>query len=75
LTHYLGIIDHGDGNWGVRFPDLPGCYGADAVVPKPRSLDELLASGEIDAAAGEAAVLIGVCGRLRWAAVTAALVP
>jgi len=85
LAHYFGIIDQSDGNWGVRFPDSPGGYGAGAsadaalrdaasaarewiahqegagvAAPKPRSLDEILASGEIDVAGGEAAVLIDV---------------
>jgi predicted RNase H-like HicB family nuclease len=85
MTDYVGIIDQSDGNWGVRIPDLPGCYGAgdsaDGAIrdaasaarewimhqageglerPAPRATAEILASGEIDVAAGEAAVLIGV---------------
>jgi predicted RNase H-like HicB family nuclease len=85
MTDYVGIIDQSKGNWGVRFPDLPGCYGAgasaDAAIrdaasaarewiehqsgeglapPQPRALDEILTSGDIDVAAGEAAVLISV---------------
>ena len=28
MTRYVGILDHSDGAWGVRIPDLPGCYGA-----------------------------------------------
>src|SRR5476649_2589000 len=28
MTDYVGIIDESDGTWGVRIPDLPGCYGA-----------------------------------------------
>ena len=85
MTDYVGIIDQSEGDWGVRFPDLPGCYGAganaDAAIrdaasaarewilhrageglapPEPRAMNEILASGEIDVAAGEAAVLIGV---------------
>ena len=30
MTDYVGIIDESDGTWGVRIPDLPGCYGAGA---------------------------------------------
>ena len=43
MTDDVGIGDHTDDVWGVRIPDLPGCY----------------ASGNIAYAAGEAAVLIG----------------
>lgn len=28
MTDYIGILDCTDGAWGVRIPDLPGCYGA-----------------------------------------------
>jgi predicted RNase H-like HicB family nuclease len=85
MSSYVGIIDQNQGNWGVRIPDLPGCYGAgdsaEAAIrdaasaarewivhqtgagmepPKARTMSEILASGEIDVTAGEAAVLIGV---------------
>ena len=85
MTDYVGIIDHSEDAWGIRIPDLPGCYGAgdsaEAAIrdaasaarewiehqegagrarPRPREIGEILASGEIDVAAGEAAVLIGV---------------
>src|SRR5271154_3011565 len=85
MSDYVGVIDENQGNWGVRIPDLPGCYGAgdsaeaairdaasaarDWIVhqtgagiepPKARTTSEILASGEIDVTAGEAAVLIGV---------------
>ncbi len=30
MTNYIGILDGGGKNWGVRIPDLPGCYGAGA---------------------------------------------
>ena len=85
MSNYVGVIDQTEGNWGVRIPDLPGCYGAgesaEAAIrdaasaarewilhqagsgvksPKARAMSEILASGEIDVAAGEAAVLIGV---------------
>src|ERR1700689_2669827 len=85
MSDYVGIIDRSGETWGVRIPDLPGCYGAgdsaDAAIrdaasaarewiahqaglgrahPKARAMDEILAAGEVDVAAGEAAVLIGV---------------
>jgi len=28
MSDYVGIIDQSAGAWGVRIPDLPGCYGA-----------------------------------------------
>jgi predicted RNase H-like HicB family nuclease len=85
MADYVGIIDESEGNWGVRFPDLPGCYGAgasaaDAIrdaasaarewiehqiggakpLPPARTPAAILASGDIDIAAGEAAVIIPV---------------
>src|ERR1700677_4316229 len=85
MSDYVGVIDESQGAWGVRIPDLPGCYGAgdraeaairdvasaarECIVhqeaqgmdrPKARTTSEILASGEIDVAAGEAAVLIPV---------------
>jgi predicted RNase H-like HicB family nuclease len=30
MTDYVGIVDESGGTWGVRIPDLPGCYGAGA---------------------------------------------
>jgi len=27
MTHYVGVLDRGEGVWGVRFPDFPGCVG------------------------------------------------
>jgi predicted RNase H-like HicB family nuclease len=27
VNYYVGILDGGKRVWGVRFPDLPGCYG------------------------------------------------
>ena len=85
MTDYVGIIDRNGDVWGVRIPDMPGCYGAggsaDAAIrdaasaarewiahgqgegrprPQPRSMSEVLEAGEVDVAAGEAAVLIAV---------------
>jgi len=85
MADYVGVIDEREGTWGVRIPDLPGCYGAGAsaedaiadaasaarewiehqtggagALPKARATAEILASGDIDIAAGEAAVLIPV---------------
>ena len=27
MTHYVGILDGAKNVWGVRIPDLPGCFG------------------------------------------------
>jgi len=27
MAQYFGILDGGNGAWGVRVPDLPGCHG------------------------------------------------
>ena len=81
MADYVGIIDESAGAWGVRIPDLPGCYGAGASAddairdaasaarewiehqtggakapPRARTTADILASGDIDIAAGEAAV-------------------
>jgi predicted RNase H-like HicB family nuclease len=85
VTDYVGIIDESGGTWGVRIPDLPGCYGAGAsaedairdvasaarewiehqtggarTLPKARTTADILAAGDIDTAAGEAAVIIPI---------------
>ncbi len=85
MTDYVGVIDESEGVWGVRIPDLPGCYGAGASaeeairdaasaarewierqttdgtsLPPARTAAAILASGEIDVAKGEAAVIIAV---------------
>jgi predicted RNase H-like HicB family nuclease len=85
MTNYVGILDGGGKSWGVRIPDLPGCYGggatpeaamADATsaarewiahratkgeaAPKPRLVAQVLKAGELDASAGEAAVVLSV---------------
>ena len=30
MTNYVGVLDGGGKTWGVRIPDLPGCYGGGA---------------------------------------------
>ena len=32
MTNYVGILDGGGEAWGVRIPDLPGCYGGGATA-------------------------------------------
>ncbi len=32
MTYYVGIVDGSGKTWGVRFPDLPGCYGGGASL-------------------------------------------
>jgi predicted RNase H-like HicB family nuclease len=27
MTHYIGVLDGSGDVWGVRVPDLPGCFG------------------------------------------------
>jgi predicted RNase H-like HicB family nuclease len=84
VTDYIDVVDESKGVWGVRVPDLPGCYGAasaeDAIsdaasaagewiahqigggqsLPPARTAAAILASGDMDVAAGEAAVIIPV---------------
>lgn len=85
MTNYVGILDGSGRVWGVRIPDLPGCYGGgttpdaaigDAMsaarewiahraakggaVPKARTVAQILKSGELDPASGEAAVIVPV---------------
>jgi predicted RNase H-like HicB family nuclease len=85
MADYVGIIDESAGAWGVRIPDLPGCYGAGAsaedairdvasaarewiehqtdgarTLPPARTTADILASGDIDVAAGEAEAIIPV---------------
>lgn len=45
MTNYVGILD-GDGNiYGVRVPDLPGCYGGGAT-PEEAIADAISAARE-----------------------------
>jgi predicted RNase H-like HicB family nuclease len=51
MTDYVGIIDRSGAAWGVRIPDLPGCYGAgdsaDAAIRDAASAArEWIAHGE-----------------------------
>jgi predicted RNase H-like HicB family nuclease len=32
VTNYIGILDGKGKAWGVRLPDLPGCYGGGATA-------------------------------------------
>ncbi len=83
MANFVGVLDGAGDVWGVRIPDLPGCFGggataedaiADAIsaardwaehraakglaLPIRRDVSALLALGEVDVAAGEAAVLV-----------------
>ena len=45
MTSYIGIIDGNQTVWGLRFPDLPGCYGGgvsqdDTIIEATSSLRE-----------------------------------
>jgi predicted RNase H-like HicB family nuclease len=51
MADYVGIIDRSGETWGVRIPDLPGCYGAgdsaDAAIRDAASAArEWIAHGE-----------------------------
>jgi predicted RNase H-like HicB family nuclease len=45
MTHYVGVLDGGDKAWGVRIPDLPGCYGGGAT-PEAAIEDAMSAARE-----------------------------
>ena len=85
MTQYVGILDGSGKAYGVRIPDLAGCYGggatpeaaiADAMsaardwishravkgkgAPKPRTMQQILKTEEIDAVSNEVAVIIPV---------------
>jgi predicted RNase H-like HicB family nuclease len=32
MTQYIGILDGGGKSYGIRIPDLPGCYGGGATA-------------------------------------------
>jgi predicted RNase H-like HicB family nuclease len=57
MTIYVGILDGGGKTYGVRIPDLPGCYGG-GVTPEAAIADAMAAAQEWitrRAAKGEAA--------------------
>jgi predicted RNase H-like HicB family nuclease len=85
MTQYVGILDGSGKAYGVRIPDLAGCYGggatpeaaiADAMsaardwishravkgegAPKPRTMQQILKTEDIDAGKDEVAVIIPV---------------
>ncbi len=45
MTYYIGILDGEDDVWGVRIPDLPGCFGGGAT-PEAAIADATSAAGE-----------------------------
>ena len=85
MTQYVGILDGSGIAYGIRIPDLAGCYGggstpeaaiADAMsaardwvshravkgeaAPKPRTMQQILKTEDIDAVSNEVAVIIPV---------------
>ena len=85
MTQYVGILDGSGIAYGIRIPDLAGCYGggstpeaaiADAMsaardwishravkgesAPKPRTMQQILKTEDIDAGKNEVAVIIPV---------------
>ena len=45
MANYVGILDGGGKAWGVRIPDLPGCYGGGAT-PDAAMQDAMSAARE-----------------------------
>ena len=45
MTNYIGILDGGGKAYGVRIPDLPGCYGGGAT-PEAAIADAMSAAHE-----------------------------
>ena len=45
MAHYVGILDGSGKAWGVRIPDLPGCYGGGAS-PEAAIADAMSAARE-----------------------------
>ncbi len=45
MTNYVGILDGSCGAYGVRIPDLPGCYGGGAT-PEAAIADAMSAARE-----------------------------
>ena len=51
MTMYVGILDGKGDVWGVRIPDVPGCYGGGAtpeaaIADAASALAELMGDGE-----------------------------
>ncbi len=51
MTMYVGILDGKGDVWGVRIPDVPGCYGGGptpeaAIADAASALAELMSYGE-----------------------------
>ncbi len=45
MANYVGILDGGGDVWGVRIPDLPGCFGGGAT-PEEALSDVMSAARE-----------------------------
>ncbi len=45
MTHYVGILDGSGKTFGVRIPDLPGCYGG-GKTPEAALADAMSAARE-----------------------------
>ena len=45
MTQYIGILDGSGKTYGVRIPDLPGCYGGGAT-PEAAIADAMSAARE-----------------------------
>jgi len=45
MTQYVGILDGGGKAYGVRIPDLPGCYGG-GITPEAAIADAMSAARE-----------------------------
>jgi predicted RNase H-like HicB family nuclease len=46
VTHYIGILDGANDVWGVRIPDVPGCYGG-GDTPEAALADAISALREV----------------------------
>lgn len=45
MTHYVGVLDGSGKTFGIRIPDLPGCYGAGSS-PETAIADAISAARE-----------------------------
>jgi predicted RNase H-like HicB family nuclease len=52
MTHYIGVLEGADDNWGVWFPDIMGCVGAgttrEAAIADAASALALVARMTVD---------------------------